>query len=170
MHLREIKLKRNRIASWNRKPAAAFLGFDQKPQRSTIRGQRRNRNGPSQMLSLKDLTSSDQKICQRFMLSSFRMPCLSQGSFFIFSLTSFSSSALKIKREPPSSTKGPPIKIKPSATSRSINSACSSQNGCSRVVFDKSRFGPAEEITTNVFFIIGKPSASVHRVQPRMFH
>ena len=101
------------------------------------------------------------------MLSCFRIPCSSQGSFFIFSLTSFSSSALKIKREPPSSTKGPPIKMKSSATSRSINSACSSQKGCSRVPFDKSRFGPAEEITTNVFFIRGKPQASVHRVQPR---
>src|SRR5438552_11380710 len=101
------------------------------------------------------------------MLSCFRMPCFSQGSFFIFDLTSFSSSALKIKSEPPSSTKGPPIKIKPSATSRSINSACSSQKGCARVPFDKSRFGPAEEIITNVFFITAKPQASVHRVQPR---
>src|SRR5437660_11090472 len=101
------------------------------------------------------------------MCSRFRMPCLSQGSFFIFSLTSFSSSALKIKREPPSSTNGPPIKIKPSATSRSINSACSVQNGCSRVPFDKSRFGPAEEIATNVFYITAKPQASVHHVQPR---
>jgi len=100
------------------------------------------------------------------MLSSLRIPCSDQGSFFIFSLTSFSSSALKIKREPPSSTKGPPIKIKPSATSRSINSACSSQKGCSRVAFDKSRLGPAEEITANVFFIRGKSQASVHRVQP----
>jgi hypothetical protein len=113
---------------------------------------------------------SSIKICQRFMLSCFRIPRSSQGSFFIFSLTSFSSSALKIKREPPSSTKGPPIKMEPSATSRSINSACSSQNGCSRVPFDKSRFGPAEEIITNVFFITGKPQASVHPVQPRMFH
>ena len=109
---------------------------------------------------------SSIKICQRFMLSCFRIPRSSQGSLFIFSLTSFSSSALKIKREPPSSTKGPPIKIKPSATSLSINSACSSQKGCSRVPFDKSRFGPDEEITTNVFFIAGKPQASVHRVQP----
>jgi hypothetical protein len=108
------------------------------------------------------------KICQRFMLSGFRMPRSSQGSFFIFCRTSFSSSALKIKREPPSSTKGPPIKIKPSATSRSINSACSSQKGCSRVPFDKSRFGPAEEIITNAFLITDKPQASVHRVQPRM--
>jgi hypothetical protein len=93
------------------------------------------------------------------MLSGFRTPRSNQGSFFIFSFTSFSSSALKIKREPPSSTKGPPIKIKPSATSRSINSACSSQNGCSRVPFDKSRFGPADEIITNVFFITGEPQA-----------
>src|SRR5437667_10472308 len=100
------------------------------------------------------------------MLSCFRIPPSSQGSFLNFSLTSFSSSALKIKREPPSSTKGPPIKIKPSATSRSINSACSSQKGCSRVPFDKSRFGPAEEIITNVFFIAAKPQASVHHVQP----
>ena len=91
------------------------------------------------------------------MLSCFKMPCSDQGSFFIFSLTSFSSSALKIKREPPSSTKGPPIKMKPSATSRSINAACSSQKGCSRVPFEESRFGPAEEIITNVFFITGKP-------------
>src|SRR6266852_9659198 len=99
------------------------------------------------------------KICQRFTLSSFRIPCVAHGSFFSFSLTSSSSSALKIKREPPSSTKGPPIKIKPSATSRSINSACSSQKGCSRVPFDKSRFGPAEEIATNVFFITGQTSS-----------
>ena len=106
------------------------------------------------------------KICQRFMLSSFRIPCADQGSFFNFSLTSFSSSALKIKREPPSSTKGPPIKMEPSATSRSINSACSSQKGCSRVPFDKSRFGPAEEITTNVFFIIGELQTSAQPVQP----
>src|SRR5436853_7810861 len=104
------------------------------------------------------------------MLSSFRMPCLDHRSFFNFSLTSFSSSALKIKREPPSSTKGPPIKMEPSATSLSINSACSSQKGCSRVPFDKSRLGPAEEITTNVFFITGKPQASVHPVQPQMFY
>src|SRR4029450_167175 len=98
------------------------------------------------------------------MLSGLIMPGSNQGSFFIFSLTSFSSSALKIKREPPSSTKGPPIKINPSPTSRSINAACSSQKGCSRVPFDKSRFGPADEIITNVFFITGKPQASVDRV------
>src|SRR5438477_3899113 len=42
---------------------------------------------------------SSIKICQRFMLSSFRMPCSDQGSFFNFSRTSFSSPALKIKRE-----------------------------------------------------------------------
>src|SRR6266702_1807303 len=115
-------------------------------------------------LHRRDYFLSSIKICQRFTLSSFRMPCSDQGSSFNFSLTSFSSSALKIKREPPSSTKGPPIKMKPSATSRSINSACSSQKGCSRVPFDKSRFGPAEEIATNVFFTIGKPQASVHPV------
>src|SRR2546428_12225083 len=93
------------------------------------------------------------KICQRFTLSSFRMPCVAHGSFFSFSLTSFSSSALKTNREPPSSTKGPPIKIKPSSTSLSINAACSSQKDCSREPFDKSRLGPAEEIARNVFFI-----------------
>jgi len=48
--------------------------------------------------------------------------------------------------------------MEPSATSRSINSACSSQKGCSRVPFDKSRFGQADEITMNVFFITGKDS------------
>jgi ketosteroid isomerase-like protein len=90
-----------------------------------------------------------------------------QGKHYRFSLR---WKELWLKDKPPSSTKGPPIKIKPSATSRSINSACSSQKGCSRVLFDKSRFGPAEEITTNVFFIAGKPQASVHPVQPRMFH
>src|SRR6266480_715229 len=50
------------------------------------------------------------KICQRFTVSSFRMPCSNQGSFFIFSLTSFSSSALKIKGEPLHQPKGRPSK------------------------------------------------------------
>src|SRR5438094_4147254 len=49
-----------------------------------------------------------------------------------------------------------------------MNFACSSEKGCSRVPFDKSRFGPAAEIARNVFFITGKPDASVHLVQPRM--
>jgi hypothetical protein len=34
-----------------------------------------------------------------------------------------------------------------------MNAACSSQSGCCRVPFDRSRFGPAEEITTNVFLM-----------------
>ena len=33
-----------------------------------------------------------------------------------------------------------------------MNFACSSQKGCSRVPFEKSRFGPAEEIATNSIF------------------
>src|SRR4029077_15374870 len=36
-----------------------------------------------------------------------------------------------------------------------MNAACSSQSGCSRVLFECSRFSPAAEITTNVFFIAG---------------
>ena len=36
-----------------------------------------------------------------------------------------------------------------------MNAACSSQSGCSRVPFDRSRLGPAEETVTNVFFIPG---------------
>src|SRR6266576_4557060 len=93
------------------------------------------------------------KICQRLTLSSFRMPCFIHGSLFNFSRTSISSPALTISIEPPSSTNGPPINTKPSTTSSSMNTACSSQSGCSRVLFDGSRFGPAEEIATNVFFI-----------------
>src|ERR1043166_3055794 len=31
-----------------------------------------------------------------------------------------------------------------------MNAACSFQSGCSRVLVDPSRFGPADEITTNV--------------------
>ena len=81
------------------------------------------------------------------------MPCFIHGSLFNFSRTSPSSSALTISIEPPSSTNGPPINTKPSTTSSSMNTACSSQSGCSRVLFDGSRFGPAEEIATNVFFI-----------------
>src|SRR5215469_427681 len=34
-----------------------------------------------------------------------------------------------------------------------MNFACSSQKACSRVSFDGSRLGPAEEIATNAFFI-----------------
>src|SRR5438067_7552886 len=93
------------------------------------------------------------KICQRLTLSSFRMPCFIHGSLFNVSRTSISSPALTISIEPPSSTNGPPINTKPSTTSSSMNTACSSQSGCSRVLFDGSRFGPAEEIATNVFFI-----------------
>src|SRR6267143_3058901 len=37
-----------------------------------------------------------------------------------------------------------------------MNAACSSQSACSRVSFEKSRFGPAEEIARNVFIITGK--------------
>src|SRR4029453_8646024 len=92
------------------------------------------------------------------------MPCSDQGSFFNFSRTSFSSSALKIKREPPSSTKGPPIKIKPSSTSLWLIAACSFHRGCSRVPFDKSRLAPAEEIATNVFFITSELQTSAHCV------
>src|SRR4029077_11639435 len=37
-----------------------------------------------------------------------------------------------------------------------MNAACSSQNACSRVSLEKSRFGPAEENARNVFFITGE--------------
>ena len=61
------------------------------------------------------------KICQRFRLSSFKTPFSNQGSFFSFSLTSFSSSALTMRSAPcaipRSSSKGPPIRMKPSSTS-----------------------------------------------------
>ncbi len=105
------------------------------------------------------------KICQ------LRIPRSSQGSFFIFSLTSFSSSALNIKREPPSSTNGPPIKMKPSATSRSINAALLVTKGLLPGALREITIRTAEEITTNVFFITGSASrtgtntqASVNRV------
>src|SRR4029077_6227887 len=101
------------------------------------------------------------KISQRFTLSNFRMPCSTHGSCFNFSRTSFSSSALKINKEPPSSTKGPPIKMKPSSTSLSMNAAGSSQKGCSRVPMEKSRLGPAEEIARNTFFMTGELQTSV---------
>src|SRR5215475_6179051 len=102
---------------------------------------------------------ASMKISQRLILSSFRIPRSNQGSFFRFSRTSFSSSALTMRRAPRgsplSSTKGPPIKMKPWSTRSSMKAACSSQKGCSRVPFDGSRLGPAEEITVNVFFISG---------------
>src|SRR5438045_9567302 len=50
--------------------------------------------------------------------------------------------------------------MKPSSTSRSINAACSSQNGCSRTPFVGSRLGPTDEIATNKFFITSKSEGS----------
>lgn len=42
-----------------------------------------------------------------------------------------------------------------------MNAACSSQNDCSRVPFDKSGLGPGEEIVTNVCFIQAIPLVSL---------
>src|SRR6266513_3643987 len=47
--------------------------------------------------------------------------------------------------------------------------ACSSQSGCWRVLFDGSRFGRAEEIARNVFFIPGCDLvAQITRIETRL--
>src|SRR5512146_209893 len=53
---------------------------------------------------------------------------------------------------PPSSSNGPPMRMKP-AVMPSMNRACSSHSGCSRVPFVRSRCGPATESTTKVELI-----------------
>ena len=110
--------------------------------------------------SVERLHRSSMKICQRLILCNCKMLSLYQGSSANFPRTSSSSRALTMSMAPPSSTKGPPIRINPSATRVSINVACSSQNGWRRVSRERSRWGPASETTINVWLPCSLPAGS----------